>query len=271
MLLAAALWWRGHGFYGLSVAARVEHDDYRTLSASGLVGHGYGIVGTGLMLTNLLYLVRRRFPNLPVGSMRLWLDIHVFTGLSGALLVLFHSAFQLRTQLAAASAYSVALVVVTGLVGRNLVAFAPRVDQAALDAGLETLEATYPGIARELRSTLDKITITEPAVAMTLVGAVRLVPTWRSEASARARAVRDRVEARRRPAETDSGRGARTDVALAVVEREARRGAYAVAGRVFLDSWRGFHRFFAFALVVTVTIHVGVAWYYGFRWIYSVE
>jgi hypothetical protein len=90
----------GWDFYGHDLDARLDHPAYELLRPSGLVGHGYGIVGTALILSNLLYLARRRFARAQLGSMRLWLDIHVFSGLAGGALVLFHSAFQFRTGIA---------------------------------------------------------------------------------------------------------------------------------------------------------------------------
>lgn len=269
LALAAVLAYRGYEFYRLDLAARVEHDDYRSLSPSGRVGHGYGIVGMLMMLTNLLYLVRRRMPHLPVGSMRLWLDLHVFTGLGGAMLALFHSAFQLRTPLASASLYSVLFVVVTGLLGRNMVAFAPRADVESLRAALAVVDEYHAGLQRELVSALQKHHVTEPSVSLTLFGALRLVPTWRREGVARRELVRERIAARGElPALPPEDRQ-RLDTAIETVCREAAREAFAVGSRHLLDSWRGFHRFFAFLLVVSVTVHVGVAWYYGFRGIFS--
>src|SRR5690349_15547626 len=98
--LAMLMLRRGYDYYGQDLAARAAHPDYRVLNPAGLVGHGYGIVGTALVAANLLYLVRRRLTNvLPewIGSMKAWLNAHVFTGLVGSLFILFHSAFQLRT------------------------------------------------------------------------------------------------------------------------------------------------------------------------------
>lgn len=271
LALAAALAHRGYAFYRLGIAERVEHPDYRVLSPVGLVGHGYGIVGTLMMLTNLLYLVRRRFPSLPVGSMRLWLDIHVFTGLGGAMLVLFHSAFQLRTPLASASAYSVLFVVLTGLIGRNMVAFAPRADVERLKAGLAVIDEYHAGLQRELVAALQKHRVTEPTVSTSFFGALRLVPTWRREGGERRELVTARIASRGELPSLPADDRARLETAIDDVAREAAREAYAVGTRVVLDSWRGFHRFFAFLLVVSVTVHVGVAWYYGFRWIFSAE
>ena len=97
---------------------------YRELKPAGLLGHGYGIVGTGLILTNLLYLVRRRFAKrIPawMGSVKaLARSARRSRGSSGSVLILFHSAFQLRTPIATVTSASLAIVVVTGLVGLYL-------------------------------------------------------------------------------------------------------------------------------------------------------
>lgn len=267
--LGFALAYRGYGFYRLDLAARAEHRDYRVLGPSGVIGHGYGMVGTLMMLTNLLYLLRRRMPHLKVGSMRAWLDLHVFTGLAGALLVLFHSAFQLRTPLASASAVSVGFVVVTGLLGRYMVAFAPRADTEGLRAALGVIDEYLPGVQRELTSALNKHRITTPSVSITLFGALRLLPTWRREGKERSAIVKDRVAAHGALPSLPPDDQKRLAEAIETASREAAREAFAIGTRFILDSWRGFHRFFAFLLVVSVTVHSGVAWYYGFRWIFS--
>jgi len=131
IVLGAVLIWRGYEFYSLGLSARVEHDDYQALRPSGLIGHGYGIVGTFLILTNLLYLARRRFARWRMGSMRWWLDLHVFSGLGGGMLVLFHSAFQARTPIAVVTSASLVMVVLTGVIGRYLYALSARSPRAA--------------------------------------------------------------------------------------------------------------------------------------------
>lgn len=269
VLLAVALAWRASTFYRLDVATRVEHPDYRTLSPSGFVGHGYGIAGTALMLTNLLYLVRRRFPSLPVGSMRLWLHIHVFTGLAGAQLVLFHSAFQLRTPLASGTGLAVALVVLTGVIGRYLVTLTPKADAELIKDALATLERIVPGLRRALREALEAHEISEPSQSLFLPVAIARVPGWLREGRERKQLVLGIVAERAggaSVAEADRETFDRTTAALA---DEAAREAHAVAARTVLSSWRGLHRFFAFLLVVSVVVHVGVAWHYGYRWIWS--
>jgi dihydropyrimidine dehydrogenase (NAD+) subunit PreT len=120
VLIVGVLAWRGYDYYLLSLDDRVEHPDYRALRSSGDVGYGYGVAGTFLIFTNLLYLARRRLAKWKMGSVKTWLDVHVFTGLSGALFISFHSTFKARSTMAQVTTLSLLLVVITGLIGRFL-------------------------------------------------------------------------------------------------------------------------------------------------------
>ena len=76
---------RGWSFYGLSLEDRVGHPGFRKLPPGGLIGMGYGFVAADLVLLNLSYLVRRLIAgSTRLGSMRVWLDLHVFTGVMAA-------------------------------------------------------------------------------------------------------------------------------------------------------------------------------------------
>ena len=83
--------------------------------------------------------------------MRVWLDIHVFTGLTAATLVTFHSAFQLRTPIATISAASLGIVVLTGLIGRFLYALAPAADRQRLRDALDDDRGRVARTARRAR------------------------------------------------------------------------------------------------------------------------
>ncbi|HEX7840832.1 MAG TPA: hypothetical protein VF469_25315, partial [Kofleriaceae bacterium] len=123
--ITVGLAYRGWSFYRLSLDDRTQHPAYRLLRPTGLLGNGYGWVAAMLVVLNLSYLIRRRFGSARLGSMKTWLDIHVFTGLLAAALVSFHSAFQLRAPIASVSAASLGTVVMTGLLGRFLYALGP--------------------------------------------------------------------------------------------------------------------------------------------------
>lgn len=264
--IAVALAMRGWSFYALDVKARVDHPDFRVLSPGELVGHGYGVFGTLLMLTNLTYVLRRRFARLPVGSMRAWLDMHVFTGLLGSILVAFHSAFQLRTPIAMVTSFSLTAVVLSGIVGRFLYALTPQVDGVRFTRDLAALDEVVNGLAAYLRRELAALPVPVPPSGG-LVAALSSVPTWRSELALRRAVVRttlaragqgltrkQRRELRRR------GRA---------VERHARQLVNASLADGVLRSWRGLHRFMAILLILSVSVHISVAWFFGFRWIFG--
>lgn len=95
-----------------------------------------GWLGAGSMLAMQLYSVRRRLRALRhLGSLRGWLDAHVFLGLQGFALTAYHSiGVSPSASLAAINFALVAVVVVTGVVGRYLYGLLPRARAADLAA-----------------------------------------------------------------------------------------------------------------------------------------
>jgi hypothetical protein len=272
LALVSVLAWRGFSFYRLKLAERGAHPDYRTLSPSGLIGHGYGIIGTAMIATNLLYLVRRRFAKrIPawMGSVKAWLNAHVFTGLVGSVLVLFHSAFQLRTPIATVTSVSLAIVVGTGLVGLYLYALVPREGLKPLEDRLKEIEPMLPGLAQQVRMFVKETPLTQVPADASFIRTIFTVPRWALQAGKRRRGVR---------------RAARRDKMVRVLEhndKKLARAFYAELGELaagevdahvgaaLMRSWRSLHRFLAILMLTSVTVHIGVAWFYGFRWIFE--
>lgn len=270
--LTGYLLWRGYDFYRQGLVERTDHPDYSRLRPAGLVGHGYGIAGTALILTNLLYLVRRRFAkSFPswLGTVKTWLDIHVVTGLGGSLLVLFHSAFQLRTAIATVTAASLLIVVVTGLVGLYLYALVPTAGIKPLQDRLLEIEPLLPGLAARIRDTIGRVPCTRLPGNASLFHTLTTMPRWIWEARSRRHVVGVaahgdkllRVLYRTDPALARALVDELGDLAAAEVDTNA--------GSAFMWSWRSIHRFLAILMVLSVTVHIGVAWHYGFRWIFS--
>jgi hypothetical protein len=59
-------------------------------------------------------------------------------------------------------------------------------------------------------------------------------------------------------------RGAAKEL-VASAAMEARAAGVAA----LIRTWRGLHRFFALLMLAAVFLHAGVAWYYGYRWIFT--
>ncbi len=264
--IGVALFLRGQEYYLLSPEERVDHEDYALLAPGHLVGHGYGIVGSALILTNLLYLARRRLVRWALGSMNGWLNLHVATGLVGGLLIVFHSTFQMRNAMTTASMWAMVIVLVTGLIGRFIFALVPKPDFSRLRQNCEVLDAIVPGLGPWFMNELASCPVPSIEGRVTPLKVMRMLPVWRGEAQRRRRLVFETV------ASYDTTLGSEFSLVGACVAETASI-AFSIPRAVAMDSvmrsWRGLHRFFALLMVLLVAVHVGVAWYYGYRWILS--
>jgi len=267
--LGVALFWRGAEFYRLDLASRVGHRDFRSLSPGGPIGHGYGIAGTALIFTNLLYLARRRFARWHLGSMRAWLSLHVLTGLFGSVLVVFPSAFQLRSPVATLTSISLAFVVVSGLIGRYFYGLAPQPDLAALARNMDLLARLNPEIARRLQAALGALPPASEPRRATLLDALGTIPRWLREVRAREHLVREQCAPLLDAPQLDRAQRSQVRTFVRRTARLSSESVRAVAGGSLLRSWRGLHRFMAVLMILSVTGHIVVAWVFGFRWIFS--
>ena len=125
-LILAWLALKGWDYYLLPRVARLHSPLHATLRSAGSWGHGIGIVATAFMLLNFLYPVRKRTRALSgMGSIRSWLDFHMFVGFMSPLVIAFHAAFQSNNQLATGTAAALLIVVLTGVFGRFIYGLVP--------------------------------------------------------------------------------------------------------------------------------------------------
>ncbi len=267
--LTYVLWNLGQEFYLSDLQSRVDHHAYETLRPGGVIGHGYGIVGTVLILANLLYLARRRLARWSLGSMATWLNLHVFTGLVGSLLILFHSAFQFRTPIAQVTAISLGVVVATGVAGRYLYALTPRPDRAGLEDALASLDELAPGCSARVYHALAIHKVTQVDAHQWLLAKLAAVPKWALDARTRGFVVSYVIEDAPLAGVLERKERRRFRKAKRAVRKYATREVVAVGASSLLQSWRGFHRVLALILVLIVPVHIAVAWIYGYRWIFS--
>jgi len=104
--------------------------------ASGLFGHGIGILGFILMLmTETLYTLRKRSRSARWGRMSSWLNFHIFTGIVGPYMVLLHTSWKFNG-LAGIVMLLTIIIVISGFIGRYIYTAVPRTaDGAEVEAG----------------------------------------------------------------------------------------------------------------------------------------
>lgn len=110
----------GLPYYTTPLAERPRHELYWTLKPGGSRGLVYGVTGTAMMLLMLLYSLRKRARFLRRwGPVRVWLDLHIYLGVMGPLLVILHTSFKVQG-LVALSFWSMIAVAASGVLGRYL-------------------------------------------------------------------------------------------------------------------------------------------------------
>ncbi|NOQ89521.1 MAG: transcriptional regulator [Gammaproteobacteria bacterium] len=115
---------RAH-FFSIAVLATLYfgwlHRDDNYLSAETGTGYLLGIVGGSLMLTLLLYPLSKRIALLSrLIPIRYWFGIHMFLGVVGPVMVLFHSNFQMGSTNSNIALFSMLLVAGSGVIGRYI-------------------------------------------------------------------------------------------------------------------------------------------------------
>jgi len=117
----------GYDYYTTPLTERFFHEDYRFLKPSGSIGHGYGIIGTLLLLIGVAsYVIRKRVKRFArLGLLKHWLEFHIFLCTLGPLLILFHTAFKFGG-IVSISFWSMVAVVLSGIIGRYIYLQMPR-------------------------------------------------------------------------------------------------------------------------------------------------
>lgn len=120
----------GYQYYSLPIEERFFNPSHATLKPSGNWGHGFGIIGTIMMIFGVaIYMFRKRSRKLfTFGYLKHWLEFHIFLCTVGPILVLYHTAFKFGG-IVSVSFWSMVLVVLSGVVGRFIYIQIPRTIQ----------------------------------------------------------------------------------------------------------------------------------------------
>ncbi len=263
--------WKGRDYYLLGPRARMASPLHRTLRSAGPWGHGVGIAAALFMLSNFLYAARKHLRFMSGwGQTRSWLHFHVFVGFMSPLVIAFHAAFQSRNLLATGTASALAVVVLTGIIGRYVYGLVPAAGEQVLE--VEELQGRFVRLGDELEPLLANAAdparirrllerVQRPVRGGSLVLALVTSPFRRLRLRADLRRVR-RLFATR-------------DAFVEFRETYLRLQRLTVQIRFYrslkglLGGWRLFHASLAVFLVLIMTAHIAVSLYLGYgllRW-----
>ncbi len=119
-------------------------------TAGDAIGYNLGLVGGSMMLVLLVYSLRKRAGFMRrTGPVRYYFAFHMFLGIAGPVLVLFHSTFKIGSLNSRIALYSMLLVAASGLVGRFV--------YRQIHQGLYGSERTLAEAEQELRDSTEGV------------------------------------------------------------------------------------------------------------------
>jgi hypothetical protein len=256
-------------YYMLPLEARPAHASHELLRPGRSLGLWLGIASTGLIVVNLVYLLRRsQALRITWGSLRAWMTSHVATGILAVLFATLHAGMALRDSVGEHALWALVVLLATGAVGRYFYAWVPRAANGR-ELELEEVRVRLDRFAEEWDESQKGFVERVRAEIAALVDAQQ----WKSSFLGRVAALLGGRRGLRRTLASLSREGVEQGIARERVEETLHlaRKAYAAAltaahyedVRAVLATWRYLHRWVAALMVALLAVHIAYALMYG--------
>ena len=274
-LLAAgwlALVAAGWAYYHLAPEARLQHPLHGKLKPNGTVGLAYAYAATTLLVGLFAYSLRKRWRALRhLGVLRHWLAVHIACGILGPALVALHSGFKVQG-LIAVGYWAMICVMASGFVGFYIYRQLPHAI-AGRATESELLRAEIDGLDKELverfglqAADLERLRRSSGADRATRLGPLGSLAFLLQQDLALTFGLR-RLQHRgvRRYGRAEMRRLRDLVRARVLVER---RLAFLRQTEALFGYWHAIHKPFAIVLYLMVGVHIGVAVWLGYAWVW---
>lgn len=264
----------GYDYYSTPLEERFFNPQHNSLKPSGILGHGFGIIGTLMMIIGVsTYMIRKRYRKLfSFGFLKHWLEFHIFLCSVGPVLVLYHTAFKFGG-IVSISFWSMVLVVLSGVVGRFIYLQIPRTIQGQ-ELSMTELSSMKENFAKRIRYVLseDSLTLSEFEKLSTgdryksfnfLTAVGFFIRDYFN-----VRKVMSMIKKRmvllglNKSERTDLLKSAKSEILI------TRRIALLRTFQKLFHYWHIFHLPFAISMFVIMIIHVAVTIIFGYKWIF---
>lgn len=264
----------GYSYYITPIEERFFHDLHTLLKPSGLLGHGFGIVGTLLIIFGVsLYMLRKRYRIFSrMGLLKYWLEFHIFLCTVGPILILFHTAFKFGG-IVSISFWSMVAVFVSGILGRFIYLQIPRSIQGN-ELTFDELQNRNNALSNQLKnkyqindSLLNKIEKLVEVDSYKSISITSLIPIIFKDFFQKHRLLK---ELKKDLAQHEIGRSEQKNI-LKISSNKIvlvrRIGLLSVMQRVF-NYWHIIHLPFALLMLIIMVIHVAITIVFGYKWIF---
>ncbi len=255
-------------YYTLANELRPRHPEYRFLKPGGFFGHGVGIVGTLMMILLLFYSLRKRTKLFgKAGAIGRWLDIHIFFGTIGPLLIVLHSTFKLNG-IVSVSFWSMILVSLSGFIGRYLYVQIPRTIRGQ-ELDLDEVHKKSETIGKKLQTlygiSSDEIKNLEFAISGSVRGSFIAIFVADIMRYFRLRSIQRQLQRRMKIPKKRTKQFVQLLTQKALLDR--RIVIWAKVHKLF-HYWHVFHKPFAVIMYVIMLLHVGITIWLGYTWVF---
>ncbi len=259
-------------YYALPLSERPASPLHAAFKPGGLWGHGLGILGSTMILLLLTYSLRKReMLGIRWGAMSTWLDVHIFFGVVGPLLITLHTAMKLHG-LVSVSWFSMMVVMTSGVFGRYVYMQIPRDTRGhrlAMREARERLERIRESLRGDLpEDLLDEVRAMERGDESDVAALRAIVESLVADVRLRLALFRLRRRIRERLGKVPDYR-LRAIVRLVREERVLQRRIATVdAMTSALHYWHLFHKPFAWIMIAVMFVHVAVVVSFGYTWVF---
>jgi len=242
------------------------------LKPTGLIGHGYGVIGSLFMIVGVAtYTLRKRVSMFSKwGKLRSWLRFHIFLCTTGPALVVWHTSLKFQG-VVAISFWSMVIVVASGVLGRYVYKRIPKTEDGYFKSVQFVVDEK-----RSLRQELDAIVVLSPSQEALLgltAGQLKFSNPWAALYAAILFDVRGLFLWSR-------DRRVTADLSLSGKERESfrslvRRYRWRTRQEFLIEPmqkifgyWHVFHIPLATIMFLVLAVHVFVSILFGYTWIF---
>jgi hypothetical protein len=264
----------GYNYYTTPLVERFFDAKHELLKPSGDWGHGFGIIGTLMMICGVsVYMIRKRVRKFfNIGYLKHWLEFHIFLCTVGPMLVLYHTAFKFGG-IVSVSFWSMVLVVLSGVVGRFIYVQIPRTIQGQ-EMGISVLNDLNENLVNKVKKAIDidskalneftSLSSPERYRHITLGKAIVFTPVDFFKIKKVLKIIKKTLK------KTDIPKIVRKDIiktAKVEIVLSRRIGLLRTFHKLF-RYWHIAHLPFAIAMFVIMLVHVAVTIAFGYRWIF---
>jgi uncharacterized membrane protein len=272
MITMIGLTYKGISYYRTSIEERFYHPDNNQLKPSGTLGHGFGIVGSLLIIVGVsTYMARKRYRFLSrLGVLKHWLEFHIFLCSLGPLLVLFHTAYKFGG-LVAVSFWSMVAVFLSGIAGRFIYLQIPRTIEGQ-ELSQNDIRAMKTDIAEVLMGSYHLDQESYSLITDTIKKKVELYQSnifvrFFSNYSEDRETIRRVKEVLRKSLIKRNEKRQIVDLIKTDLKLNRKIERLGTMQELF-KYWHVIHSPFALVMLIIMIIHVGVTIAFGYRWIF---